>query len=115
MFLIRWLLAAGITLAVFYFSTGVSVSSFYNASMIAILIGLANAAAPHLIGTFSFARTILTVGLAMLVVNALLLHSASYLHLGVQFASWQSLQLAAIMIATITWFSSLAVDSKLTS
>lgn len=83
--------------------------------MVALLIGLANAATPHLISTFSFARTLLTVGLAMLVVNALLLHLAQYWHLGVYFASWQSLQLGAVVIATITWFSSLAVDSKLTT
>ena len=114
-FLLRWILGTGITLAVFYFGSGIAVSSFYKGLMVAFLIGLANAAAPHLIGAFSFARTMLTIGLAMLVANAFLLYLAQVLNLGVRFSSWQSLELGAVVIATITWFSSLAVDSKLTS
>ncbi|MBI4091084.1 MAG: phage holin family protein [Candidatus Komeilibacteria bacterium] len=114
-FLLRWVLGTGITLAVFYFGRGIAVSSLYRGLMLAILIGLANAAAPHLLSTFSFARTMLTIGLAMLVTNAFLLYLAQALHLGIRFASWQSLELGAVVIAVITWFSSIAIDPKLTS
>jgi putative membrane protein len=112
-FLRRWAIGSVAGAIVFLVGKGVSFDSLYAACMIALLLGAANAALPHLISMMTFMRTVLTLGLATLIVNALLLHILQQASLGIHFQSFDAMLLIAIMISTISWFSTMAMDTPL--
>jgi len=111
--LLRWLLGAVAALITFYVARGIRTSTFYASFMLALIIGLVNAFIPYFIGAFSFTRTLATLGVFMLGINAFLLFLIQSLHLGVYFESPSVLILAAMMISVFTWFATLALESKL--
>ncbi len=109
-FLRRWALgsiAAGI---VFIVARGVAFDSMYAACIIALLVGLINAFLPYLISMMSYTQSVLTLGLATLIANALALNILQQAGLGIHFVSFDAMVLTATMISVIAWFSSLAID-----
>lgn len=112
-FLRRWVIGSVAAGVVFMVGQGIAFTSFYAACIIALMIGLLNAALPYIISMMTFMQSVLTLGLATLVVNALTLHILQEARLGVYFTSFDAMVLIAIMISTIAWFSTLAMDTSL--
>lgn len=76
--LIRWLLSAVALLAVTYlYSSGVQVSSFTSALIAAAVIGLLNMVVRPVLVVLTLPVTIVTFGLFLFVINALMFWAAS--------------------------------------
>ena len=74
---IKWLLSALALLAVTYVYTGVQVSSFTSALIAAAVIGLLNMVVRPVLVVLTLPVTIVTLGLFLFVINALLFWAAS--------------------------------------
>ena len=75
--LVRWLLLAAALLLVSYLYTGVSVSSFGAALIAAFVLGLFNTLVRPLLVLLTLPVTLLTLGLFLFVINALMLWAAA--------------------------------------
>ena len=74
---IKWLLSALALLAVTYIYTGVQVTSFTSALIAAAVIGLLNMVVRPVLVVLTLPVTIVTLGLFLFVINALLFWAAS--------------------------------------
>jgi len=77
--IVRWLLLAGALLLVAQLYSGVSVSSFPSALFAAFVLGLLNTLVRPLLVLLTLPVTLLTLGLFLFVINALMFWSAASL------------------------------------
>ena len=75
--LVKWLLSATALLAIAYLYSGVVVSSFSAALIAAFVIGLLNMILRPILVLLTLPVTILTLGLFLFVINALMFWAAS--------------------------------------
>ena len=75
--LIKWLLSALALLAVTYIYSGVQVSSFTSALIAAAVIGLLNMVVRPVLVVLTLPVTIVTLGLFLFIINALMFWAAS--------------------------------------
>ena len=76
-FLIRWLFLAGALLIVAHLVPGVSVTSFVSALIAAAVLGLFNTLLRPLLVVLTLPVTVLTLGLFLFVISALLFWAAA--------------------------------------
>jgi len=77
--LVRWFLLAAALLLVAHLYPGVSVQSFASAMIAALVLGLFNAVLRPLLVVLTLPVTLLTLGLFLFVINALMFWSAASL------------------------------------
>ena len=77
-FLVTWLITAVSLLATAYIIPGISLASFTAAAIAAIVLGVVNAIVRPIILLLTLPLTILTLGLFLLVVNAISLSLVAY-------------------------------------
>lgn len=82
--LLKWLLSAAALLAVAHLFSGVQVASFTSALLAAAVIGLFNVVLRPLLVVLTFPVTLITLGLFLFVINALMFWAASGLLAGFQ-------------------------------
>jgi putative membrane protein len=99
--LLNWLLSALSLLIVCHIVPGFQMASFGTALVAALVIGLFNATIGFLLKIVTFPLTIVTLGLFLFVVNALMLWWASKLVDGFHIASFGSALLGAIVLALV--------------
>ena len=75
--LVRWLLLAAALLFVAYLYTGVEVKSFTAAMIAAFVIGLFNAVVRPMLVLLTLPVTVITLGLFLFVINALMFWAAA--------------------------------------
>ena len=75
--ILKWLLSAGALLVVAYIYGGVSVSGFGAAMIAALIIGLLNMLVRPVLVLLTIPITLITLGLFLFVINALMFWSAS--------------------------------------
>ncbi|QRF57569.1 phage holin family protein [Variovorax sp. UC122_21] len=80
--LLKWLLSAVALLAVAYLYSGVQISSFGAALIAAVVIGLLNMIVRPVLVVLTLPVTIVTLGLFLFVINALMFWAASGLLAG---------------------------------
>jgi putative membrane protein len=73
----KWLLSASALLFVAYVYSGVQVTSFTSAMLAALVIGLLNAVVRPLLVVLTLPVTVLTLGLFLFVINALVFWAAA--------------------------------------
>lgn len=78
----KWLLSASALLFVAYVYSGVQVSSFASAMAAALVLGLLNAVVRPVLVVLTLPVTVLTLGLFLFVINALMFWAASALLTG---------------------------------
>ena len=78
-FLIDWIISAVVIFVLAYVLPGISVSGYLAALGAAIIIGLANATIKPLLIILTLPITIITLGLFLLVINALIVLLAAWL------------------------------------
>lgn len=110
--LLRWLIGTVSLLAVAYLVPGISVNSFFTAVIAALVIGLVNATVGAVLKFLTFPLTVLTLGLAWLVINALMLMLAAYLVDGFRVAGFGSAFVGSIVLSIVNWLISLFVPKK---
>ena len=75
--IVRWLLLAAALLLVAHLYSGVSVQSFGSALIAALVLGLFNTLVRPLLVVLTFPVTLLTLGLFLFVINALMFWAAA--------------------------------------
>ncbi|HSP96267.1 MAG TPA: phage holin family protein [Candidatus Dormibacteraeota bacterium] len=99
--LLNWLLSALSLLIVCHLVSGFQVASFGTALVASLVIGLINATIGLLLKIVTFPLTIVTLGLFLFVVNAIVLMLASKLVNGFAISSFGSALLGAIVLAIV--------------
>ena len=97
--LLHWVLSAVALLIVSHFVPGFIVTSFLSALIAAVIIGLVNATVGTLLRFISFPITILTLGLFLLVINAVMLKLAAAFSPGFQIIGFVPALEGAIILA----------------
>ena len=95
--LVRWLLLASALLLVAYLYPGVSVTSFGSAMIAAFVIGIFNTLLRPLLVLLTLPVTLLTLGLFLFVINALMFYAASSLLDGLHVASFGAALIGSLL------------------
>jgi putative membrane protein len=104
--LIRWFINSLIILALPYLIPGVSVRSFWTALLTALILGILNALVRPILVILTLPITIVTLGLFLIVLNALLVWFASTIIKGFEVTGF----LPALEAAIIIWFAGLLTN-----
>lgn len=107
--LIKWLLSAGALLVVAYLYGGVQVNSFSSAMIAALVIGLLNAVLRPVLVVLTLPVTLLTLGLFLFVVNALMFWIAANVLAGIQVSGFGAAFLGSLIYSAL----GLVIDSAL--
>jgi putative membrane protein len=99
--LLHWLLSAIALLLVAHNVPGFYVSGFFAALIAALIIGLVNATLGTLLKILTFPLTILTLGIFLLVINALMLMLAGALTPGFRVDGFGAAFVGAIILALL--------------
>ena len=107
--LVKWLLSAVALLAVAYVYTGVEVRSFGAALIAAFVIGLFNTVVRPILVVLTLPVTLVTLGLFLFVINALMFWAAASVLDGFQVAGFA----AALIGSLIYSLCGMVIDSAL--
>ena len=99
--LIHWVLSAFVLLIVSQFVPGFRVHGLQAALIAALVIGLLNGTLGLLLKIVTFPITILTLGLFLLVINALMILLASHIVTGFHVTGWIPALLGAVAMALL--------------
>ncbi|HBL60727.1 MAG TPA: hypothetical protein DDZ80_20495 [Cyanobacteria bacterium UBA8803] len=101
-FLLTWLLTALALMITAYFIPGISVTSFANAIVAVVVMGLVNAIVRPILVMLTLPLTILTLGLFLLVINAISLLLVAYLTPGFDVAGLGPALLGSIVLSLVS-------------
>ncbi len=106
---LKWLLSAVALLAVAYVYSGVQVNNFVSALIAAAVIGLLNAVLRPVLVILTLPVSIVTLGLFLFVINALMFWSASGLLNGFHVAGFWAALLGSLIYSAL----GLIIDASL--
>jgi putative membrane protein len=109
--LAKWLLSAAALLAVAHLYSGVQVQSFSSALIAALVIGLFNAILRPILVVLTLPVTLLTLGLFLFVINALMFWSAAGLLDGFQVQGFTAALIGSLLYTLIGMVINSALDS----
>ena len=101
--LVRWLLLAAALLLVAHLYPGVSVKSFGSALIAAFVLGLFNTLVRPLLVLLTLPVTLLTLGLFIFVINALLFQLAGTLVNGFNVGGFWPALFGSVVYSVISW------------
>ena len=101
--LIRWLITSLVILAVPHLVSGIQVDTVGAALAVALVLGFLNTLVRPILIILTLPLTVLTLGLFLLVINALLLQLAAFFVAGVHIASFGSAFWGALLISLVSW------------
>lgn len=104
--LARWILNAAALLLVAYLYPGVEVTSFFAAAIAALVLGLVNAVIRPILVILTLPATILTLGLFLFVINALLFWLVAEIVDGFQVTGFVAALVGSILFSLITLLTS---------
>jgi putative membrane protein len=110
--LARWIVNAAALLLVAYLYPGVAVEGFGTALVAALVLGLVNAVIRPLLVILTLPVTLLTLGLFIFVINALLFWFVAEIVHGFQVTGFGAALLGSILYSLITLVSSWLLFSK---
>lgn len=108
--LVRWLLLAAALLLVAHLYPGVSVSSFGAAMIAALVLGLLNTLVRPLLVLLTFPVTLLTLGLFLFVINALMFWAAAYALEGFNVAGFGAALIGSIIYSLCSMVIDVAME-----
>jgi putative membrane protein len=97
-FIVHWVVSALLLVLVDYFIAGIAIANFGYALLAALILGVLNCLVRPLLILVTLPITILTLGLFLLVVNALVLGLAAALVPGFTIASFGAAVLGAVLL-----------------
>jgi putative membrane protein len=109
MLLVVWILNAVALLAVAYVLPGIVISSFWSAMLAAVVLGLLNTLVKPLLILLTLPITIVTMGLFLLVLNALVFWLAGSLFKGFQVEGFWWAVAGAILFSVISSLFSMLI------
>jgi len=102
----RWIVNAAALLLVAYLYPGVQVESFFAAAMAALVLGLINAVVRPILVILTFPVTLLTLGLFLFVINALLFWLVAEIVQGFHVSGFLAALIGSILYSLITLVTS---------
>ena len=111
--LISWVINAAALFALPYIFTSIQIGSFTTALIVALVLGLVNAVIRPVLVLLTLPVTVLTLGLFILVINALLFWFVSSFVEGFNVGGFWPAFFGAIVYSIISWaLSALLLDKK---
>ena len=110
--LARWIVNAAALLLVAYVYPGVHVESFFAAAVAALVLGLINAVVRPILVILTLPVTLLTLGLFLFVINALLFWLAAEIVQGFHVDGFLAALIGSILYSLVTLFTSWILFSK---
>lgn len=104
--LARWILNAAALLLVAWLYPGVTVEGFFAAAVAALVLGLVNAVVRPILILLTLPVTLLTLGLFLFVINALLFWLAAEIVPGFRVTGFMAALLGSILYSVITLVTS---------
>jgi putative membrane protein len=104
--LLRWAVNAAALLLVAYLYPGVTVESFFAALIAALVLGLVNAVIRPILIVLTLPATLVTLGLFIFVINALLFWFVAEIVQGFKVTGFGAALLGSILYSVITLVSS---------
>jgi putative membrane protein len=101
--LITWLINAGALFALPYLISSIRVADFTTALIAALILGLVNALIKPILVILTLPVTVLTLGLFIFVINALLFWAVANLVGGFHVAGFWSAFFGAVLYSLISW------------
>ena len=106
-FIIKYAFTAVVVFATGYLLTGVTVESFWVAVIVALVLALLNTVVKPILVALTIPFTIITFGLFLLVINALIILFADYFVDGFEVANfWWALLFSIIVSLVMSMFES---------
>ena len=102
----NWIINAAALLLVAYLYDGVSVTSFFAAMMAALVLGLVNAVIRPILVILTLPVTILTLGLFIFVINALLFWLVGNIVQGFEVKGFLAGLIGSVLFSVITLLTS---------
>ena len=99
--ILKWLLSAAALLGVTYIYSGVNVASFGTAMVAALVIGLLNMLVRPILVVLTIPVTLITLGLFLFVINALMFWAASGLIGGFQVNGFWAALLGSLIYSAL--------------
>jgi putative membrane protein len=99
--LIHWLLSAVALMGISHYVVGFHVRDLEAALIAALVIGLLNATLGLVLKIVTFPITILTLGLFLLVINALVIMLAAHFVAGFRVTGWEPALIGAVVLALL--------------
>ena len=99
--LIHWILSAIVLMIVAHFVPGFRVANLEAALIAALVIGLLNATLGFFLKIITFPITIITLGLFLLVINAMMILLASHIVTGFHVTGWIPALIGAAALALV--------------
>jgi putative membrane protein len=110
--LARWILNAAALLLVAYLYDGVQVTSFWAALIAALVLGLVNAVVRPILVILTLPVTILTLGLFLFVINALLFWFVAEVVKGFAVSGFVAALVGSLLYSVITLLTSWLLFSR---
>lgn len=110
--LFRWVMNAAALLLLAYLLPGVEVAGFGAALLAALVLGLLNAIVRPVLVILTLPVTVVTLGLFLLVINALLLWATAGLLPGFTLQSFVAAVWMAICLWMVSWITNWFVKSE---
>jgi putative membrane protein len=104
--LARWIVNAAALLLVAWLSPGVTVDSFFAAAIAALVLGLVNAVVRPLLIILTLPATLLTLGLFLFVINALLFWFVAEIVQGFRVTGFMAALIGSVLYSLITLLTS---------
>jgi putative membrane protein len=108
--LVRWLLLAAALLLVAHLSPGVAITSFATALGAALVLGLLNMLVRPLLVLLTLPVTVLTLGLFLFVINALMFWAAAGLLRGFQVDNFLSALIGSLIYSVASTIIDVAIE-----
>jgi putative membrane protein len=112
--IVRWLLLAAALLLVAYLYPGVTVASFGTAMIAAFVLGLLNTIVRPLLVLLTLPVTLITLGLFLFVINALMFWAAAYLLNGFNVAGFAAALIGSLIYSLCGMVIDVAVERLFT-
>jgi putative membrane protein len=100
--LVTWLLSALALLLIAWVIPGIDVDNFMTALLAALVFGVVNATLGFILKILTFPLTLVTIGLFLFVVNALMLKLAAAIVPGFRIRGCVPALLGAVLLAVVT-------------
>lgn len=110
--LVRWIVSALVILASAMLLPGVHVQSFMTALVIAVVLGVINAILRPILIILTLPITLITFGLFLLVINALMIMLTTYIVPGFRVENFWWALLFGVIVAIFNAFVSMFYKSK---
>ena len=110
--LLRWLVSAVSIIVVAHVVPGFVVHTFIAALIAAAIIGLVNATLGTVVKILTLPLTFLTLGLFLIVINAIMLKVAAAFSPGFEVQTWGAAFIGAILLSLVSTFLNWIVGDK---